>query len=77
MEWQPLWPSSLALKCKDTTVFLQKRKTKQVFRGRGGEVEAGDSEEEGNKPTTKKKRNDHEVMMRARFAGTYFPNIVV
>lgn len=40
-------------------------------------MEPGDSEEEGNKPTTKKKRNDHEVMMRARFAGTYFPNIVV
>jgi len=65
------------LKCKDTTVFLQKRKAKQVFRGRGGEVEAGDSEEEGSKPTTKKKRNDHEVMMRARFAGMYFLNIVV
>lgn len=40
-------------------------------------MEAGDSEEERRKPTTKKKRNDHEVMTRARFAVTYFPNIVV
>ena len=40
-------------------------------------MEAGVSEEDGNKPTTKKKRNSYEVMMRARFAGTYFPNIVV
>ena len=77
MEWQPLWPSSLALKCKDTTVFLQKRKARQVFRGRGGAVEAGVSEEEGSKPTTNKKWNSSEVMMRARFAGTYFLNIVV
>jgi hypothetical protein len=65
------------LKCKDTTDFLQKRKAKQVFRGRGGEVEAYISEEDGNKPTTKKKWNSYEVMMRARFAVTYFPNIVV
>ena len=40
-------------------------------------MEAGVSEEEGSKPTTNKKWNSSEVMMRARFAVTYFPNIVV